>query len=264
MKANRLRELLKKDKPTLGTHILCSWPGIVEVIGETKEVDYVEFLGEYAPFSLYELENIARACEINEISSMMKIDQEPRRFLAQRALGAGIQNLLFADIRSVKDAEECIKAVKMETPEDKGYHGCHMRRSVGYVVDVGTKEYVRAMNEAVIAFMIEKKSALENLEEILSVKGLDMVQFGPCDYAISIGLAGEFNHPKVKEAELKVIKTALKMGIRARVELDWGFTKEDLQRYINLGIKDFCVGTDVTILYNWIKDNMGMVKKFLS
>ena len=53
---------------------------------------------------------------------------------------------------------------------------------------------------AVIAVMIEKASAVENLEAVLSVKGLDMVQFGPADYSMSIGLPGQFKHPKVKEA----------------------------------------------------------------
>jgi 4-hydroxy-2-oxoheptanedioate aldolase len=261
MKNNKLRELIRQDKPTLGTHVICPWPGMVEVVASTGEIDYVEFVGEYAPWDLHDLENIARACEATGISSMMKLDQQPRTFLAQRALGCGIQNLLFADIRSVKDAEECIKAVRMETPEDKGVHGCHMRRSVGYVLEVGTKQYVKAMNDTVIAFMIEKKSAVDNLEEILSVKGVDMIQFGPCDYSISIGVPGEFNHAKVKEAELKAIKTAVKMNIRPRVELGWGFTKEDVQKYAELGVRDFCNGTDVEIVHSWVKENLAKMRR---
>lgn len=264
MRKNKLRELIRQGKPTIGTHILCTWPGIVEVIGYTQEVDYVEFCAEYAPFTLYDLDNIARACELTGMSSMMKIDQEPRIFLATRALGSGIQNLLFADVRSVEDAELCIKTVRMETPEDKGFHGCHMRRSVSYLLECGNKEYVKAMHDTVIAFMIEKKPAVDNLEEILSVKGLDMVQFGPCDYAISIGVPGEFNHPKVKEAELKVIKTAIDRGIRPRVELTWGFKKKDVQKYIDLGVKDFCIGSDVEIIYGWLKENMPKVREALS
>ncbi len=259
-----MRELIKQGKPTIGTHTVCVWPGIAEVIGHTREIDYIEFCAEYGPFDLHDLENMARACELTGISSMMKVDQEPRTFLATRALGSGIQNLLFADIRSVEDAELCVKSVKAETPEAKGLNGCHMRRSVGYLLEIGSKKYVEAMNDAVIAFMIEKKSAVENLEEILAVKGIDMVQFGPCDYSISIGVPGRWNHPKVKEAELKVIKTAINMGIRPRIELGWGFTKEDVQKYIDLGAKDFCIGTDIEIIHCWVKENMQKVKEALS
>ncbi|UCH01594.1 MAG: 2,4-dihydroxyhept-2-ene-1,7-dioic acid aldolase [Candidatus Bathyarchaeota archaeon] len=261
MRNNKLRELLNQNKPTLGTHFLCPWPGMVEVIAAAGQVDYVEFSGEYAPYDLHDLENLARACDATGLSSMMKLDQQPRTFLAQRALGSGIQSLLFADIRRVEDAEECINAVRMETPTEKGVHGCHMRRSVGYVVEPGSTAYVNAMNDTVIAFMIEKKAALDNLEEILSVQGVDMIQFGPCDYSISIGVPGQFNHPKVKEAELKAIKTAVKMDIRPRVELDWGFTETDVRKYMDLGVRDFCIGTDVTIVYHWIKEKLAKVRK---
>ena len=264
MRSNKLRELIRQGKGTLGTHVLCPWPGVAEVVGSTGEIDYVEFVGEYAPWDLHDLENIARACEAIGISSMIKIDQQPRTWIAQRALGSGIQNLLFADVRNAQDAEECVKAVHMETPEDKGLHGCHMRRSVGYVVDVGSKQYVKAMNDTVIAFMIEKKSAVDHLEEVLSVKGVDMVQFGPCDYSISIGAPGEFTSTKVREAELKTIKTAIKMDKRPRVELGWGFNEKNLQRYLDLGVKDFCNGTDVEIVHAWVKENMPKVRKAIA
>jgi 4-hydroxy-2-oxoheptanedioate aldolase len=263
MRPNKLRELLKQGKPTVGTHVVSSWPGNIEVIGHTKAVDYVEFMGEYGSFDLHDLDNLARASEVTGISSMMKIDQEPRLFLAERALGSGIQNLLFADIRSPADAEHCVKAVKMETPTENGLHGCHMRRSVGYVVEGGTKEYVKAMNESVIALMIEKKSAVDQIEDVLSVKGVDMVQFGPCDYSISIGQPGLYGHEKVKGAELKVIRTAIKMGVRPRVELGWGFSKKDVQKYVDLGVKDFCIGVDVEMIYGWVKENTASLREVL-
>ncbi|MEM3745365.1 MAG: 2,4-dihydroxyhept-2-ene-1,7-dioic acid aldolase, partial [Candidatus Bathyarchaeia archaeon] len=104
MRVNRLRELLRKGEPTIGTRIVCPWPGIVEVIGCTGMYDYVEFLGEYSSYDLHDLDNLARAAELFGLSTMIKIDQQPRVYLAERALAAGIQNVLFADIRTVEDA----------------------------------------------------------------------------------------------------------------------------------------------------------------
>jgi len=177
MRKNKLREMLKEGKPTIGTRVFSVWPGIVEVIGHTGVIDYVEFLGEYAP--LHDLGNFAKATELFKMSSMMKVDQQPRSFIAQRALGSGMQNILFTDIRTVEDAKECVRIVRPETPEMKGTNGCHGRRNVGYILEGGSPEYVRAMNDVVVALMIEKKEAVDNLEEILSVSGIDMVQFGP-------------------------------------------------------------------------------------
>ena len=47
---------------------------------------------------------------------MIKVDQQPRKFLAQRAIGAGFQSVLFADCRTAADVEECVRAVRPETP----------------------------------------------------------------------------------------------------------------------------------------------------
>jgi len=264
MRKNRLRELLKEGRPTIGTRILSAWPGIVEVIGRTGAIDYVEFVGEYAPYDLYDLENLARATEIFGISSMLKVDQEPNCFLAQRALKSGIQNILFTDIRSVEDARECVRIVKPETPESRGINGCHAARCVGYGLESGSPEYVEAMEDAVIALMIEKKGAVENLEGVLSVKGIDMVQFGPCDYSLSVGVPGQRSHPRVREAELETIKTALRMRVRPRVELRPATKKEDIEKYIDLGVRDFSLPMDVSILYHWLKENGERLGKMLS
>ena len=262
---NRLRELIKQDKPTVGTRIMSTWPGIIELIGQIGAFDYVEFLGEYAPWTLYDLEHLARACELYGMSSMIKIDAVPRSHIAARTLQSGIQNFLFADIRTVKDVEEAVRSVRLEP---KGMMGIGNFRIGGYVfTNYSVADYRKASEDAVVALMIEKRVAVDNLEEILSVEGVDMVQFGPWDYGLSIGLTGETGTPwgldnsKVKEAELKTIKTALKMGRRPRVELN---NLDLVQQYIDLGVRDFNIGTDIRILYDFWKDKGENLKKLLS
>jgi 4-hydroxy-2-oxoheptanedioate aldolase len=253
---NILRELLKAGKPTLGTHVHVTWPGMVEVIGYSGGMDYIEFSGEYAPYDLYALENFGRAIDLfPHMSSMIKIDQEPRTYLAGRAIGSGIQNLLFADIRSVEDVRESVAAARAETPRTKGYVGAAMRRDVGYLLTCGSPIYVDQLQDGVVALMIEKDSAVENLESILSVPGVDMIQFGPADYSMSIGIPGQWNHPRVREAERFVIETALKMGVAPRVELG---DFRDADRYLKMGAKHFCVGWDIDIIHKYCKDQ-GMV-----
>ena len=258
LKVNRLRELMRKGEPTVGTRIMIAWPGLVEMVGNTGAYDYVEFLSEYGPYDLYDFDNLARAAELVGISSMIKIDQEPRTYLAGRALAAGIQNVLFADIRTVEDAEEAVRAVRMEP---KGFSGFRIDRRVGYVGSTATAaDVVKMCDDAVVALMIEKKPAVENLEEILSVKGVDMVQFGPADYSVSIGLPGDIMNPKVREAELKTIKTALKMDVAPRAEI---FRPEDAKMYVELGVRNFSLGTDVGILNNFWKNNGTELRKIL-
>jgi 4-hydroxy-2-oxoheptanedioate aldolase len=253
MQPNKLRELLNADKPSLGTHIHSSWPSIVELVGQTGMFDYIEFVGEYAPYDLYALENIGRAIDLfPNMTGMMKIEQEPRTYWTVRTIGSGIQNVLFADPRTKEDIEECVQAVRAETPHAGGRHGVGMRRDVRFVMECGTPEFVQALDDAVIAIMIEKESAVENLDDLLSVPGVDMVQFGPADYSMSLGLIGQFTHPKVVEAEKYVIETALAKGIQPRAEIN---SPDDAQKYLDMGVKHFCIGTDMLILYQWFQQN---------
>ncbi len=264
MRKNKLREMLREGKSTLGTRLLSIWPGMVEIVGHTGMFDYVEFLGEYSSWDLRDLENFARAVELFDMSSMIKVDQNNRAFIAQRALGSGIENILFTDIRTVEDAQECVRIVRAETPQTKGLNGAANRRNVGYYLEAGSPEYVKAMEGAVVALMIEKREAVDNLEEILSVKGIDMVQFGPGDYSLSLGYPGQRNHPKVKEAELKTIKIALKKGIRSRVEIgSIDYKIKELQKYIELGVKDFSLPSEGKIVYEWLKKHGKNIRKSL-
>jgi len=82
MKKNKFREMLKESKPTLGTRLLSVWSGMVEIVGHTGIFEYVEFLGEYSPWDLHDLENFGRAVELFNMSSMIKVDQNNRAFIA--------------------------------------------------------------------------------------------------------------------------------------------------------------------------------------
>ena len=89
MRPNKLRQLLKADKPTLSTHIHTTWPSVVEAIGHTGLYDYVEFVGEYGPFDLHDLDNLARAGDIYNMSMQLKVDQEAMAKDAEAAEGQG-------------------------------------------------------------------------------------------------------------------------------------------------------------------------------
>jgi 4-hydroxy-2-oxoheptanedioate aldolase len=259
MRPNKFRELLKADKPTLATHIHTTWPSVVEAIGHTGLYDYVEFVGEYGPYDLHDLDNLCRAADIYNMSMMIKVDQEPRGFLAQRAIGSGFHSVLFADCRSAADVLECVKIVRAETPEDGGTYGVATRRFT-YMGYGGTMDYVRALRDIVVVVMIEKQGTVDNLEEVLEVPGLDMVQWGGSDYSMSIGKAGQRSSPELKAVERRVFETSLKMGVPPRAEIN---TADDAKYYLDMGVRHFCIGTDINILFNWWRQHGDPLRKAL-
>ena len=258
MKPNKLRELINAKKPTMGTHMTVPWPRLAEAIGHTNSFDYIEYIGEYSNYTLETFENIARAIELfPNMSSMIKVEEHTRGFIATRAVDAGLQNVLFADCRDAKDVKECVRMVWPETPEAGGTHGAGARR-----IHLGSNavEWVKAMNDVVIAIMIEKKSAMDDLENILNVRGVSMVQFGPNDYSVSLGKPGQGGIPEVQKAHMDMIKMALKKGVAPRVEI---VNADEAKPYIDMGVHHFCMGWDMGIVTTWCKTQGPLLRKQL-
>jgi 2-keto-3-deoxy-L-rhamnonate aldolase RhmA len=257
MRENRLRQLLNEGKPSLGTRLQSTWPTITELVGRSQKFDYVEFLAEYAPYDLYALDNLGRAIELfPNFTGMIKMEQSAQHHLAVRAMAAGIQNLLFTDVRTVEEARECVRIVRPETPDGGGRHG----NAGGRAASAGLPALVQAYQDAVIVLMIEKKEAVENLEAILAVPGIDMVQFGPSDYSMSIGQAGQRNSPQIVEAPEYTIKTALKMGVQPRAELN---DASEAEYYLKLGVRHFCMAPDTGILARYYAEQGGKMREIL-
>ncbi len=250
MRPNKLREKLNAGQPTVSTRIHSPWPNIVEAVGHTGLYDYVEFVGEYGTFDLFDLDNLGRAAELYNMGMMFKIDRSNQHYLAQRAIGSGFGSILFTDVRTADDARECVRILRPDTPEDQGLYSVYSRRNA-YMGYGGSPEYVRMIKDTVVALMIEKKAAVDNLEEILSVPGVDMVQWGPADFSMNIGRLGERNHPDVAAASKKVFETALKMGVQPRAEVR---SADDAKRFLDMGVRHFSINTDITILHQWWRE----------
>lgn len=102
------------------------------------------------------------------------------------------------------------------------------------------------MNRSLVkAFMIEKKEAMDHIEEICSIPGVDMVQFGPSDYCMSRGWNCADHKDDIKEAHEKMIRVALDHGVQPRVEIA---SLEEAEYYRDLGVKHFCILDQMDIL----------------
>jgi 4-hydroxy-2-oxoheptanedioate aldolase len=202
---------------------------------------------------------MCRAADLYNMSMMLKVDQEPRGFLAQRAIGSGFHSILFADCRSAADVRECVRIVRPETPDDRGTYGVATRRFT-YMGYGGGTQYVQALRDIVVAIMIEKPGTVDTLDEVLAVGGVDMVQWGGSDYSMGIGRAGERYSPELRKVERRVFETAIRMGVPPRAEIN---TSDQAKYFLDMGVRHFCIGTDITILHQWWKGQGEDLRKAL-
>lgn len=239
---NHLRAMLDKGLPTVATRIESAWATIAEMASATGIFDYLEFVAEYAPYEQADLENLARAMELHHTGSIIKVDLQNRAYVAQKALASGFQGVLFTDHKTPEEVRESIRMIRPNTPEDGGIFGCPSRRFVGCLTGVPQMDYAAMLRQAVVAVMIEKKEAMDHIEEICSIPGVDMVQFGPSDYSMSLGLNFKEHEAEIRAVEAEMIRVALRHGVRPRCEIN---RPEEALRYMEMGVKDFCIGDEL-------------------
>lgn len=124
----------------------------------------------------------------------------------------------------------------------------------------GVGGYVKALEETVVAVMVEKREVFAQLDAIIDNEGLDMVQFGPGDFSMSIGKPGVWDTPEQREARDRMIKTALKYGVRPRVALG---VPDDARPLLDMGVRDFILGTDLGTMYTYFKEEGGKLQEVL-
>ena len=115
-------------------------------------------------------------------------------------------------------------------------------------------------SRSVFAFMIEKKEAMDNIEEICSVPGVDIVQFGPYDFALSSGFNAVDDMERVRAAERRMIKVALDHGVQPRCELN---SAADAQYYLDLGVRHFSLGFELRIMSNFLTNEGQQIRELI-
>jgi len=111
-----------------------------------------------------------------------------------------------------------------------------------------TEAYLRDLKSIVFCIMIEKSIAVDDLDAILARArdlGVDMTQWGPADFSFSRGEPGLQHSEAIKPVEALVIQKSLEYGIPPRIELG---SVEQAKRYIDQGVRHFCIGWDRFIL----------------
>jgi len=243
-KPNKLKEILKEEKVAFGTCICSFSPNLVELAGYCG-FDFCRIDNEHAWRQDNMLEHMMRAGVIGDIVPLVRIDKG-NPYLIRKVLEIGAGGIIIPDIKNGEEVKEVVSAAKFPPSGIRGYSSLCF--SAGYGTK-GGKDWINWSNEeTLVGVMIEEPEAVENIDSIMSVEGLDFVLFGPSDYSISIGLpAPNKNHPKVQDAIKRTIESADKHGkyVMIGVGSPW---VEEAEKYIVMGCKMIEIGHDYSVL----------------
>ena len=211
MKENKMKTKLTNGDPVFG----CIAPNSDSILIETMGLigfDYHILDCEHGPAGVVEVENFVRACEIRGMTPLARV-RELNRHLILQFMDAGIMGLIVPGMKNANMVREMVDAVKYPP---MGNRGLGPIRAADYMLGkMSQEEYVKFANEQTMVLpLFEDISALDNLDEMVKVKGLDGFIIGPRDLAMSMGyIDGPAGHNDVKETIDKVIKTVTDAGL---------------------------------------------------
>jgi 4-hydroxy-2-oxoheptanedioate aldolase len=202
-KVRALKARLRAGEACLGAQIALSDPIVAEIFGRAG-FDWIVVDAEHAPNSAATIRAMLQAA----MGSPAVLMARPLKFDADQIrhyLDLGSPGVLCPFINNGKEASDLVRACRYPPAGIRGY-GPRRAGVFGFDAD----EYFASANEAILAIpMIESREAVDNIDEIVSVDGIDTVCIGPYDLSISLGIVGQFDNPRYLDAA-EVVRQACK------------------------------------------------------
>jgi 4-hydroxy-2-oxoheptanedioate aldolase len=161
--------------------------------------------------------------------------------IIKRCLDIGVQTLLVPYVQNPAEAKRAVEAVRYPTSGLRGVAVASRASRYGRVTDYLKK----ANSEICLLVQVETRSAMDQLEAIAAVEGIDGVFIGPSDLSASLGHIGNPAHPDVQKALEGCVRRLKAVGTPAGI---LSSSEEDVRRYIAWGYRFVAVGSDVGLL----------------
>ena len=238
---NIIREFKEKLKGdgAIGVFSKTSDPAFIEATGYAG-MDYVIIDLEHGPNSVQSVQNLIRGAQVAGLMPIVRV-KESCASVQSEVLDIGAGGIQVPQITTKAEAEAVIKRTKFSPVGERGV--CRFVRAANYSAK-DRFEYFKDANEAVTILQIEGQEGIDNIEDILSVEGIDVLFIGPYDLSQSLGVAGQIEHPLVEQKMLEIVELCAKKGITVGTFVD---TVANAQKWKKLGVKYISYSVDVGI-----------------
>jgi 4-hydroxy-2-oxoheptanedioate aldolase len=252
---NRFKQGLREGRQLVGLWSALLSAAATEVLGDSG-FDWILIDTEHAPNETPMVADQLRAASLGTASPVVRPAwNDPVIF--KRLLDVGAQTLLVPFVQSAEEAARAVAATRYPPGGIRGVATVHRANRYGRVTDY----FARANDEMCVLAQLETRAAVDALEEIARVDGVDGVFIGPSDLAASLGHAGNNAHPDVRRAIEDACDRAqaigAPIGILAPLETD-------ARGYLDMGFAFVAVGSDIVVLRRGCDALVKMFKSGLS
>ena len=238
-----LRKLRAGDFVTVAAinRVADSW--LAETVGRIG-YDAIWFDMEHRAFGFDRIEPMALACRATGIDLMVRV-LKTGYTSAMRALEFGANGILVPHCQDADEARQWVEWVKFPPLGRRGFDGAGA--DADYALADPHLHLRHANAQTFLAVQIEDREAVECVEEIAAVPGVDLLFVGPADLSVSLGVPFEFGHPSLDAAIDRVAAAAARAGIWWAIPTG---SPEDAQKALDRGARMITAGNDHGFLVN--------------
>ena len=240
MRKNWVREKLLAGESTLGALLGLGSPNAAELMGHAG-YEFLVIEAEHSALDMAQVEHMLMALNGTDAIPIVRVPSADPLFI-QRALDAGAMGILVPMVRTAAEAEVIVRATRYPS---EGTRGFGPLRASKYTMDY--PDYFASANENIlVALILETAEALDNLDQIVSVPGIDAVFFGLFDLCLSLGLNPmDQPLPQIEEAMKKAAAICHKRDVPVGVGCP---TPQELRLRHEQGFRFHVYGTDYSLL----------------
>ncbi|KIO50438.1 HpcH/HpaI aldolase/citrate lyase family protein [Nitrosospira sp. NpAV] len=252
----QLKSKLTRNALTIGSWITLGHPAIAEIMAAAG-FDWLVLDMEHSVLELSEVQMLIQVLDSQQCPAIVRLtSNHPDQI--KRVMDAGAAGVMVPMVKTAADAEAAVQAVYYPP---RGRRGVGLARAQGY--GARFQEYRHWLEDnAIIVAMIEHIDAVNAIDSILSVPGIDAYIIGPYDLSGSMGRPGELDYPDVQSAIEKVREAGRRLGKPGGihvVEPD----PEMLRRNIDAGFNFLGYGLDIRILDTLCRGHMQNIRAAL-
>jgi len=253
---NLVKQKLKNGKVSLGSWLTLSHGAIAEIMAESG-FDWLAIDMEHSAIGIEDVEPLIRAIEASGCVPLVRLTSNDPT-LAKRVMDAGSYGVIVPMVNTPDEAAKAVRSVKYP-PEGARSVGLYRAQGWGEKFD----DYKDTVNkESLVIVQIEHREAVENIDGILAVPGIDGVMIGPYDISGSLGVTGELNHPLVRQARQKVLAAARAAGKAAGIHVVPPIVS-DVKDRVKEGFTFIAYSTDAIMLNAKCREATGELKSYL-
>ncbi len=236
----KLKKRLQAGEVVVGPFVIIPSVPLVDTLGYAG-MDFCIIDTEHGPISQESATDLVIAAQGSGVAPIIRVGDNDERLIL-RSLDIGADGVQVPQINNVDDARRVIHAAKYSPMGQRGMSV--FTRAGDYYVNQGAGHTDKQNDETMVVVHIEGQRGLNNLDEIMTVDGIDVLFLGPYDISQSLGLPGQVRSPKV-EAALK--EAAGKARAQGRAVGSYAKDVEMGKWLIDLGVQYLSINVDATI-----------------